>query len=673
MYFSLLLKHQFLPIIVIIIISIITLTKVGCFEFNFPTFQPQDESHLLLSKNSKIYLDAIQVTPDIRGEIRHYSGRTFHNKPFRLWSKNKKQIASFTTTFVLNINPQTSPGGEGLAFILTANTALPDNSSGEWLGIVNATTNGTSQAGILAVEFDTRKSFAEDGPDNHVGININSVYSIKQEPLLIKGINISSGINVTIRIQYDNDVISVFGSMSTRTSPMETLLVSPPLNLSSYLQEEVYVGFSASTSNYTELNCVRAWEFNGVDIIHDDKNLLWIWITVATVIIIIMIGGVVFLLIWRRNHGVGASGDAYPRIEDQIQHSSMAPKKFRLKEIRKATGGFSLQNKLGEGGFGTVYKGLLENKEIAVKSHSKDSRQGKQEFIAEVTTIGSLHHKNLVKLIGWCYEKGELLLIYEYMPNGSLDKYLFDKKKNLGNEFGEGFNNSTLNWETRQRVIYGVAQALDYLHNGCEKRVLHRDIKASNIMLDSEFNAKLGDFGLARTIQKRNETHHSTKEIAGTPGYMSPETFLIGRATVETDVYAFGVLVLEVVCGRRPGNVNGQDDYKNSIVYWVWELHGEGRIVSAVDKKISKEEMKDEEASRVLVLGLACCHPNPHHRPSMRTVLQVLNGEAQPPVVPQERPAFVWPAVPPSFNKGEDTYSVLNGQVTPIFTDITGR
>ncbi|KAL0006907.1 hypothetical protein SO802_008409 [Lithocarpus litseifolius] len=127
----------------------------------------------------------------------------------------------------------------------------------------------------------------------------------------------------------------------------------------------------------------------------------------------------------------------------------------------------------------------------------------------------------------------------------------------------------TLSWERRHTIIYGVAQALDYLHNGCEKRVLHRDIKASNIMLDSEFNAKLGDFGLARTLQQSENTHHTTKVIAGTPGYMAPETFLIGRATVETDVYAFGVLVLEVVSGKKPGNQNEQSDYnnKNNIVY----------------------------------------------------------------------------------------------------------
>ncbi|XP_061356240.1 probable L-type lectin-domain containing receptor kinase S.5 [Gastrolobium bilobum] len=662
MDFSRLVKHQLLAIIFISI----TLTKVSCFYFNFPTFQPEDDAELLLSKNSKIYLEAIQITPDIRGVIANYSGRTFYKKPYKLWSKKKNKIADFNTTFVLNIGPQTSPGGEGLAFILTSDTTLPENSSGEWLGIVNASTNGTSQSPILAVEFDTRKSFTEDGPDNHVGININSIYSIKQVPLINYGINVSSGINVTVRIQYSNDIISVFGSMNgTSEEFMETLLVSPPLNLSSYLQEEVYLGFSASTSIYTELNCVRAWEFNGIDIANDNKILLWIWVTVITTVITIIICGVVFFLVWKRKQSMEKPEDAFPRIEDQIQYSSMAPKKFRLREITKATGGFSLQNKLGQGGFGTVYKGLLENKEIAVKRVSKNSRQGKQEFIAEVTTIGSLHHRNLVKLTGWCYESKELLLVYEFMPHGSLDKYLFGDDNKFGND--------TLNWKIRHSIIHGVAQALDYLHNGCEKRVLHRDIKASNIMLDSEFNAKLGDFGLARTIEKRNETHHSTKEIAGTPGYMAPETFLTGRATVETDVYAFGVLVLEVVCGRRPGDLCSEDDYKNSIVYWVWKLYGKGTIVSAVDKKMSKEEeIKEEEVESVLVLGLACCHPNPHQRPSMRTVLQVLNGETPPPMVPKERPAFVWPAMPQSFKEGEDT-SLIQGSATPIFSDISGR
>lgn len=662
MQFSLLLKFQILAVIFIIT----SLSEVGCFYFNFPSFKPQDETEsLLLSKNSKFFSDAIQITPDIRGEIKNYSGRAFYKEPYRLWSKKKNKLASFNTTFVLNINPQTSPGGEGLAFILSADINLPENSAGDWLGIVNASTNGTAKAGILAVEFDTRKSSTQDGPDNHVGININSISSIKMASLSNTRVNLSSGINVTVRIQYKNDVISVFGHMTaTSEDSMETLLVSPPLNLSSYLQEEVYLGFSASTSNYTQLNCVRAWEFSGVDIDDGNKNLIWVWIMVPLTLIII-VGLVLFFLYLQRKRRIEKIEDAYPRIEDQIKDSSMAPKKYKLSEIRKATNGFSHQNKLGEGGFGTVYKGVHGNKEIAAKRVSKNSRQGKQEFIAEVTTIGSLHHRNLVKLIGWCYEKKELLLVYEFMPNGSLDNYLFGDIEH---------SNLTMKWETRHSVIHGVAQALDYLHNGCEKRVLHRDIKASNIMLDSDYIAKLGDFGLARTIQERNETHHSTKEIAGTPGYMAPETFLTGRATVETDVYAFGVLVLEVVCGKRPGLMHAQDDYKNSIVYWVWELYGKDNIIGALDRRITNkgEEVKEEEVENVLFLGLACCHPNPHQRPSMRVVLQVLNGEVSPPMVPKDRPAFVWPAMPPFFKDSEYGSLINTGSFTP-FTEISGR
>ncbi|KAK7355098.1 hypothetical protein VNO80_14343 [Phaseolus coccineus] len=663
-----LVKYQYAAILLVTI----ALTKVTCFHFNFPTFQPQDKSNLWLHNNSRIYLDAIQVTPDIRGPIHNYSGRFFYRKPYQLWKqKNQNEIASFNTTFVLRITPET-PGGEGLAFILTSDMTLPENSDGEWLGIVNASSNGTSQAGILAVEFDTRHSFTEDGPDNHLGININSINSIEQVPLINTRVNLSSGQDVKVHIQYINDIISVFGAMTgTSEESMETLLVTPPLNLSSFLQQEVYLGFSASTSTYTQLNCVRSWEFSGDDIRDNVRSLLWIYVTVPTVIVLIIIGGlVIFFLRRKKSRHMEGPEDAYPRIEDQIQYSSMAPKKFRLKEITKATGGFSPQNKLGQGGFGTVYKGLLENKEVAVKRVSKNSRQGKQEFVAEVTTIGSLHHRNLVKLTGWCYENKELLLVYELMPNGSLDKYLFGDN-NFGNCGLEGGYSLTLDWETRHKVIYGVAQALDYLHNGCEKRVLHRDIKASNIMLDLDYNAKLGDFGLARTIQQRNETHHSTKEIAGTPGYMAPETFLTGRATVETDVYAFGVLVLEIVCGKRPGNVYAEDDYKNSIVYWVWDLHGKGKVVGCVDGRLKKEEIKEEEVECVLVLGLACCHPNPHQRPSMRTVLQVLNGEAPPPEVARERPAFMWPAMPPSFTEAKDS-SLIQGTLT-AFTEIIGR
>ena len=638
MWFSQVVKSLFL-----VVLLGGTLTQVGCFSFNYPEFQNEDSSQLIMSKNSYIVMNATQVTPDVsKDSIENYSGRAFYRKPFRLWSKSKNlTTANFKTTFVFRISPMTTPGGEGLSFILAADTTLPQNSEGQWLGIVNASTNGSPEANVVAVEFDTRKSYEEEIDNNHVGLDANSIYSIKQVSLTNLNVNLSSDSDIKATVQYDGKNMTVYVASK--------LVFSLPFNLSHYLPEEVFVGFSASTSNGTGLNYISSWAFYGSDIDDgdDDLELLWLWITVSAAVLVL--SGIFFYLYWQRKQALFAE-DPYPGLEDQIKGSSTAPRKFLLKELRKATGNFNHKNKLGKGGFGTVYKGLLANKEVAVKRISKNSSQGKQEFIAEVTTIGSLHHKNLVRLIGWCYERRELLLVYEFMPNGSLDKFIFGDEK-------LGMEEPTLTWEKRHIIIHGVAEALDYLHNGCEKTVLHRDVKASNIMLDSEFNARLGDFGLARTIQQRGKTHHSTIEVAGTPGYMAPETFLISRATVETDVYSFGVLVLEVLCGRKPGNQIELTDYNNSIVHWLWELHSKGRILDAVDSRLNKE-FDEEGMSCMLVLALACCHPNPHQRPSMKTVLQVLTGEAPPPLVPTERPAFVWPVMPPSFKGDRDTLSL---------------
>ncbi|XP_050383234.1 probable L-type lectin-domain containing receptor kinase S.5 [Argentina anserina] len=644
------------------------LTQASCLSFSYPEFKNENETDFLWSeKDFRIINDAIQVTIDVSGgPISNQSGRVLYKKKFRLWGDGGRKKASFNSTFNINISNRTDPGAEGLAFILTANETLPENSNGQWLGIVNASSNGSIQARIVAVEFDTSKSYEQDLDDNHVGVDVNSIYSLKQESLTRYGIRLSSGTNYTVTVQYDSQNLTIFISHPTDTGDqMNDQVLSLPLNLTEYLPEKVYVGFSASTGNNTQLNCITSWNFTSSRI-EENPNLLWVWIATPAAVVFAFLAGVASYIYWRRHHGKELLEDAYPWLEDEIQSTAMAPKKFELKELQRATSRFNPKNKLGKGGFGTVYKGCLGNKEIAVKRISKNSRQGMQEFIAEVTTIGSLRHKNLVKLIGWCYERQELLIVYELMPNGSLDRFLFGE-----NMLGKEMEEPPLSWERRHNIINGVAQALDYLHNGCEKRVLHRDIKASNIMLDADFTARLGDFGLARTLQQSEVTHHSTKEIAGTPGYMAPETFLTARATVETDVYAFGVLVLEVACGRRPaGNQVEQSNYNNSIVYWLWDLYSRGRVLDAVDSRLDGDTDEDDMVS-VLTLGLACCHPDPHQRPSMRTVLKVLTREADPPVLPIERPAFVWPSMPPSFK--EDTECDLaGGRLTP-FTEIIGR
>ncbi|GKV34558.1 hypothetical protein SLEP1_g42921 [Rubroshorea leprosula] len=633
---------------------------IACLTFNKPGFDQNDKTIQISQETSAISQSAIQVTLDNSRDyaLKNLSGRAWYAEPFKLWRRGggvDPITASFNSTFVINISPANgkTPVAEGLAFILTANSTVPENSYGKWLGIVNEKSNGSSQ--IVAIEFDTMKSYPEDLDDNHIGLDVGSTYSTIQFSLNDSDVQLSNGKDIRINVLYDgkNKNLSVVVAPNETTEFITKFSFSESINLSSYLPEDVYVGFSAATGDQIELNCVKSWSFQGEDI--GGRSLLWVWISVPTVALLILFFVVTFFLYRRRKSRQVDPQRAYPNIEDHIR-SSTAPRRFRLNELRKSTGNFNPKTKLGKGGFGTVYKGIWRNKEIAVKRVSKKS--GEQEFVAEVTTIGNLNHKNLVKLIGWCYESRELLLVYEYMPNGSLDKFIFsdDSREEL-----------TLNWETRLSIINGVAQALEYLHYGSQKRVLHRDIKSSNIMLDSEFNAKLGDFGLARTIQDKGKTHHSTLEIAGTLGYMAPETFLISRATVETDVYSFGVLLMEVVCGRKPEQQIEEDTYDSSIVNWIWDLYKKGRIVDVADPRMEGKFQK-EEMERVLILGLACCHPNPNYRPSMKIVLQVLTGEVEPPQVPLERPSFVWPVMPPSLSKLEN--STTGSQLAP-FSELT--
>lgn len=577
---------------------------------------------------------------------------------------------------MLNLGSEaaSSSGNEGVAFILTPELAPPAGSEGQWLGIANSTTNGTAEARIFAIEFDTKKSFAEDVDGNHVGLDLNGVYSILQKPLSEFGVNLSAMADVFVRVDFDGENISVFVSLSSRLEDqLKNRVIFHPLNLS-FLPDDVYVGFSASKFDFnSQLNWIKSWQFLGTDVDDEDKGSdnhhRRVYITVGVTVGLVLLFGVGFLWFWtmkKRKKDLEEADD--DGIEDQLQDYSIAPRvqKFGFKELKKATYNFDPKNSLGKGGFGTVYKGNLKNREVAVKRISEDSRQGKQEFITEVATIGGLHHKNLVKLIGWCYEKRDFLLVYEFMPNGSLDKLIFNGRSGGG----DGGNP---NWEIRLNIIYGVAEALDYLHNGCEKRVLHRDVKSSNIMLDSKFDPKLGDFGLARTIRRTEETHHSTREIAGTRGYMAPEIFLTSRATAETDVYAFGVLVLEVVCGRKAANPSEMGgDYDGDITQWVWEFQERGEIVAAADGRISGEYEK-EEMERVLVLGLGCCHPNPHQRPTMKNVLQVLKGEVNPPDVGREKPSFMWPPMAPSSR--DDTGSCVreSTQFADPLTELVGR
>ncbi|KHN41039.1 L-type lectin-domain containing receptor kinase VIII.1 [Glycine soja] len=245
------------------------------------------------------------------------------------------------------------------------------------------------------------------------------------------------------------------------------------------------------------------------------------------------------------------------------------PKQFSYKELKSATKCFNANRIIGHGAFGTVYKGVLpENGDIVAVKRCSHSSQGKNEFLSELSIIGSLRHRNLVRLQGWCHEKGEILLVYDLMPNGSLDKALFEAR-------------TPLPWAHRRKILLGVASALAYLHQECENQVIHRDIKTSNIMLDEGFNARLGDFGLAR--QTEHDKSPDATVAAGTMGYLAPEYLLTGKATEKTDVFSYGAVVLEVASGRRPiekdANGGGKGGISCNLVEWVWSLHQEARLM----------------------------------------------------------------------------------------------
>ncbi|XP_021721955.1 probable L-type lectin-domain containing receptor kinase S.5 [Chenopodium quinoa] len=619
----------------LIILALNTLDQVGCYTSSYTTFNNSvGDDFITPNDNSVILKNAIQVTRDVSGSVFNLSGKVLYKRPFDLWSKSGR-IASFNSTFVVNIETRNDigltgqHGGEGLAFILAKDAELPTNSEGQWLGIVNASTNGSFQSNIVAIELDTKKSFAEDLDDNHVGLDINSVYSKSQVSLSRLGIRISEGKDITVRINYDGVTKVMKVSVKAENQTEFSRIMSVPIDLALHLSRTVYVGFLGSTGTGSENNCVKSWFFNADDI--DRTKRLWVWIVIPVIIVVLLLCSTVGWCLYvtqRRKENQARDDDD---LDMQNIETGLGPKKFRLKELKGATGNFSPKNELGRGGFGIVYKGMLDIKDVAVKRIINTS-QGKQNLIAEVTTIGSLHHKNLVELIGWCYEKNEFLLVYEYMPNGSLDQFIRSDDENM-----------ILGWEIRHNIICGVALSLDYLHHECSKRVLHRDIKSSNIMLDSEFNARLGDFGLARTFKLSEKTHHTSKDISGTPGYMAPEIFLTGRSTTETDVYAFGVVMLEVVCGRRLDILTKDDEIRVNIIDWVWEFHKHGVLTDAIDPKL-KGQFDKIQAECMLALGLACCHPNPYIRPSMRITLQVFWGEVAPPDVPLEKPAFMWPA-----------------------------
>ncbi|KAL0430823.1 UNVERIFIED_CONTAM: putative L-type lectin-domain containing receptor kinase S.5 [Sesamum radiatum] len=466
---------------------------------------------------------------------------------------------------------------------------------------------------LVAVELDTFKQ-EFDPDDNHVGININSVRSIETAPLAPHNITIAP-----IGARFYNVWVDYSGD---------------------YMVMQVYIAEQAKQNGPTPPKplspILSAWDLNLMD--HVNQSLIsgedkWLKIVLGAgvpVLVLLLIGAIGFGYYCHRRR-VALSN---PNLVGALKSLPGTPREFEFRALKKATNGFDERHKLGQGGFGVVYRGVLvkENLEIAVKWFSRESIKGQDDFLAELTIINRLRHKHLVKLLGWCHKYGKLLLVYEYMPKGSLDQHLF-----------AGPNVEPLGWNLRYKIIAGVASALHYLHNEYDQRVVHRDLKASNVMLDSNFNARLGDFGLARALDNEKTSYAEAEGVLGTMGYIAPECFHTGKATQQSDVYAFGAVILEVVCGQRPGAKIAGFQF---LVDWVWLLHRDGRLLEAVDQRLG-DDYVPEEAQRLLLLGLACSHPIASERPKTQAIVQIISGTVPVPIVPPFKPAFVWPASGP--------------------------
>lgn len=627
------------------------ITANGNLTLDFPSFNPRN---FTLLGDSYLKNGIVGLTRDLTVPTTS-SGSIVYNNPIQFFDSEANITASFSARFsfsITNVNP-TSSSGDGLTFFLS-----PDNqtlgSPGGYMGLVNSSQLTKNQ--FVAIEFDTKlDAHFQDPNDNHVGLDIDSLISIRTIDLTSKGINLKSGDLINVWVDYRNRAKKVEVYMSYSSSKPNNPVLEVEIDLSEYLKEFMYVGFSGSTEGSTEVHLIESFAFHVFGFLPLRTKFRPHNVSDTTVIVtpenpesgsknrrkriglgfgiagpafccaVLVVFGYFSLKKWK---GIKKQKSFKAEIVT-------GPREFSYKELKTATKDFHSSRIIGDGAFGKVYKAFFipSGNVAAVKRSKHSTHEGKTEFLAELSIIAGLGHKNLVQLQGWCVEKGELLLVYDFMPNGSLDKVLYPDTQ---------IDVNPLQWGQRYNIAVGLASVLTYLHQECEQQVIHRDIKTSNVMLDGNFNPRLGDFGLAR-LMEHDKSPVSTL-TAGTMGYLAPEYLQYGKATEKTDVFSYGVVVLEVACGRRPiERESDHDDQKMimNLVDWVWGLHSQGKIVEAADKRL-RGEFDEEEITKLLLVGLSCANPDCSERPNMRKVLQILNNESDLLFVPKSKPTLMF-------------------------------
>ncbi|KAH7434644.1 hypothetical protein KP509_06G027600 [Ceratopteris richardii] len=586
---------------------------------------------------------AIWLNPDpslVQTRAAANIGKVAYINPINFKSP-KFGMASFSTSFRFKITT-TRPYpncGSGMVFFIAEYVKPPEKSYGRYFGMVSP--NALNAERFLAIEFDTHISTTfYDISGSHIGIDINSLESAvvadsspnSTQPEYYPELFLYNNFTFTTWIDYNSssNLIQVWMSNSSLIRPSQPIL-SYKYDLSEVFNETMFVGFSATNNaseDGMEGHVLYSWNFTAYfPLYREPKKFahgLRIPFIIAGVLLSVILIFCVSFFLWRRKI---SSSKSHPLVMGPFSGSVTVPSNhslpytahYSLKQLKKATNNFGDSNIIGEGGFSYVYKGILEDgRMIAVKrlkvSLHKDKREA--EFISELKVISNIRHRNLLQLEGWCHESEEAILVYKFMSKGSLVQYIYGNMK------------GSLSSNTRLKILAGIASALEYLHFGLGDCVLHRDVKAANVLLTDEYEPLLGDFGLARLIS-HGQVDAITMTAAGTTGYIAPEVVFSGRFSDKADVYGFGVLMLEVACGRRAIDNLQLNTEQVRLVEWVWNLHVSNNLLEALDWKMRLEisEFQIEQWRKILHIALMCCNPSPDARPNMRLVCTMIEGD----------------------------------------------
>ncbi|XP_057843260.2 L-type lectin-domain containing receptor kinase V.9-like [Cryptomeria japonica] len=528
----------------------------GTIAFNFP---PQ--TNMTATGDASISDFEIRLTRNqLNSGLTSSLGWAIYNESIPLWDNFSGAVAIFSTHFQFLITKEDDEraSGDGLTFFLApTGLNIANSSPREYLGLFKNTTDGNSSNQIVAVEFDTFKNNDFDPSDNHVGIDVNSIKSKKTISLdgLFGNGTLSNGLKWDAWVDYDGtvnrlQVFLLFNPNSTAASKPGKPILWYDIDLRQYLPQNVKVGFTASIgSGYAaELHRLFIWNFlcqysskistltpmglipapgpapdvnvTGQGQIPKTNSIAKIILISALPFFVAICAFLFFGIRWYIRTRKSSGEESDEDLNILLREVAQSAQEFPYAELCAATNSFSNNKKIGVGGFGSVYRGTLPstNEAVAVERVSPFSKQGKRgEYITEISINSKLTHHNLVKFLGWSHRNGDLLLVYELLPHGSLDKYIFENPE------------APLDWDRRYSIACDVASALVYLHEDLHESILHRDIKASNVILDSNFKAKLGDFGLARIVERGKGGHTTT--AAGTIGYIAPECVTTGKAT----------------------------------------------------------------------------------------------------------------------------------------------